>query len=371
MSASRQRTPPRSGPTVHCTQASECAAELELLKNSLREERATRGQLQTEQRQFLQELHALAGAIESRLTHAETQAAHRCVELVGPAVQEGLGLSRAEVEAVAQRVARGEAQRVEEALRRLREDVDRWRQEHIVVMTEFITLQNKVATCGERAERACRVAAVWDSAVGSLRVLVNGLGPALDSASEQLSRVEELSAEVQAVQQAVAAAPSVRGLWEEVNAQRERQEQLSERSAQVESALDALSEWLAAAIACGPQSSSPPASPLRVGGSRYSAAQGPGRPALAARGGTRRPHSARLCRAEGSCVAANNGASGGAGAGCTWAQPAVATRGHPPVEATLRPGPVAAAASGGAGPRHAGVHVALDEFFPASTRCEN
>lgn len=245
--ASRQRTPLGSRHADHCfdavepevsLEASECIAELSKVKSWMEQERAARGQLQNEQRQFLQELHSLAAAIEGRFAHVERQAASRCVELVGPAGQ-GAGLTRSEVEAVAERAidravdraADDAARRVEEGLRNLRREVDKWRQEHVVVMAEFMALQGKVMACGERAERACRVAAVWDAAVGSLRALVNGLEPALDSAGEQLRRIEELSAEVQSLQQ-----------------ERTQHQELEGKYVQLEHTLERLSSTLAVAL---------------------------------------------------------------------------------------------------------------------------
>lgn len=232
-----------------------------MVKGWMEQESAARSQLQREQRQFLQELHGLAAAIECRVAHVELQATTRCVELVGSGAQQQQNeavptpmLARKEVEAMAERAAGRAAdraaesatRRTEEALRELHADVDKWRQEHVVVMAEFVALQGKVAACSERSERACRVATVWDSAVGALRALINGLGPALDSTEEQLKRIEEMSIEVQAVQQAVAGMASTSELREEVGRQ---EKHLAERCSQLEGTLEILSRSLAATFA--------------------------------------------------------------------------------------------------------------------------
>lgn len=269
--ASRQRTASvtarvsqpdnHGGPQSHePAGCSDWNADLAMVKSWMEQERAARGQLQREQRQFLQELHGLAAAIENRVAHVELQAATRCVELVGPGVQQAQQahqeamLTRKEVEAMAERAAGRIADRAadcavrhaEESLRELRVDVDKWRQEHVVVMAEFVALQGKVAACGERTERVCHVAAVWDSAMGSLRALLNGLGPALDSTDEQLKRMGEISTEVQTLHQAVASTPSIQDLREEVGQQ---QQQMAERCSQLEGTLDMLSRSLASAFA--------------------------------------------------------------------------------------------------------------------------
>merc|ERR1719491_826535 len=99
--SSRQRTPLGIRHAENCAAEaawdSECKAELAKVKGWMEEERANRDEMHTEQRQFLQDLHGLATQIESRLCHVEQQTTNRCVELIGPAVQE-LGLTLAEVE---------------------------------------------------------------------------------------------------------------------------------------------------------------------------------------------------------------------------------------------------------------------------------